>query len=838
MTQINYTYVVIGLFLLLLAGFVVWIILTIGNTGDSTNPNSSIPSNLTVTHTVGPATKSFGEDFSKSFSDNISKSFNEGFAKNSFTIKKLSKSLDNEYNFFDVIPKAAYTSSITISGQGTINWGDGVTVNVDNKTPTLVNHIYQSEGSYTVIIKGKFTVLGLTTNDNPSSNVIGNLTVTDVVCGSGNSFTTLICNSPAQTFTGLTKLPNLTEFQFGQNTIELDFNNYPKLTAVGLSDKGYGGDFDISTLRTSITSVYLNDNNITSVTNVSNLPNLVNLFLNKTSINTVDLSANKKLQQLGLSDTNITSLSFISPTNNPAITYLDISNCTAIDTLSDITQFTGLKSLILDGLTGFDSELDLSGLSLLTSLSLKGCTEATGITVNGCIKLVSLDATGCEKITSLNATGCKLLTNVIVKDCFLLNTMNFSGCSALTLETINFQTDLINPPSTIIPLTTLNLNNCTSVVNLNLSDCASLATFDITGCSGISELLLIGCSNLNNADVGGTIIKTNCPNVTKVKLGGTSVTSLDVSGLQKLTQVVFNGSGVTLNASNCPVLTDVDVNTSANFTILNASNCPNLIALYIYGCPDLENINISNCPKLTLSTLSFVGLEKLNILNVTNCTGITSLNLSGCIELGKDLTLNNGLIFNGCSNITNLNLNGCVELNMTSTVINDNCPKVSILDVTSCKFGDLQTFTISSNYLTVVTLSDTNIVNLELNDCPLLITVIANSCTVLSNISFTNSNNLTQLSITGCTSVTGLDLHGHTKFTNLNITGAKNITDIDLEDCDMTQITANAVATQIYNFSSPPVGFKTMKIQTQTNGTIVTTSELWTNLITLGWSFS
>lgn len=771
MTQINYTYVVIGLFLLLLAGFVVWIILTIGNTGDSTNPSSSIPSNLTVTHTVGPVTKSFSENV---FGDNISKSF----AENSFTIKKSSKSLNNEYNFFDVIPKAAYTSSITISGQGTINWGDGVTVNVDNKTPILVNHVYQSEGSYTVIIKGKFTVLGLTTNDNPSSNVIGNLTVTDVICGSGNSFTTLICNSPVQTFTGLTKLPNLTEFQLGKNTIELDFNNYPKLTAVGLSDKGYGGDFDISTLRTSITSVYLNDNNITSVSNLSNLPNLVNLFLNKTSISTLNLSSNKKLQQLGLGDTNITSLGFISETENPGITYLDISNCTAISNLGDITKFAGLKTLIMDGLTGFTGPIVLSGLSVITSLSLKGCKEATNITVNGCTKLVSLDVTGCEKITGLSATGCKLLTNVIVKDCYLLSDMNFSNCSALTLGTINFQTDLLNPPSTTIPLVQLILNNCTSVINLDLSKCAALSSLDISGCDNISELILNECSGLNDSAIGGTIIKSNCPNLTKLKMSEVGIDSLDVSGLQKLVQVVVNSEQITtVITKDCPVLGDLDVDTSPNLEKLDASNCPNLVALYTYvsggGNDKLKEIDISNCPKITLTTFGFVNLTTLETLNITNCTGITNLNTSGCTALTS-------LTFTGCSNITTLNLSGCsnASLGITSTIIFNNCPKLSILDVSDCVLN--LDFGFTSQYLTSVTANNTNIWDLDFHDSSNLISVTADTCNQLRNVYLYNCSKLTTLNITDCanTLFTSLSLGGLSELSTLNLSGCTKLTNI------------------------------------------------------------
>ncbi len=924
MTRINYTYIVIGLFLLLLAGFVVWIILTIGNTGDSTNPNSSIPSNLTVTHTVGPVTKDFGDNvFTKSFSENV-------FTEDSFTIKKSSKSLNNEYNFFDVIPKAAYTSSITISGQGTINWGDGVTVNVDNKTPTLVNHVYQSEGSYTVIIKGKFTVLGLTTNDNPSSNVIGNLTVTDVVCGSGNSFTTLICNSPVQTFTGLTKLPNLTEFQLGQNTIELDFNNYPKLTAVGLSDKGYGGDFDISTLRTSITSVYLNDNNITSVTNLSNLPNLVNLFLNKTSISTLDLSSNKKLQQLGLDSTNITSLGFISNTDNPNITYLDISNCNDIDSLTDtaLKQFTNIKTLILNDLTNLVGEIDLTGLTSIISLSFKGCTEATNITVNGCTKLVSLDVTGCEKITGLSATGCKVLTNVIVKGCFDLTDINFANCTALTLATIDFQTDLIQTSTDPIPLADLTLTNCTSVINLDLTKCENMSALDITGCTNISELLLIDCNSLNNSDVGGTIIKSKCPNVTKIKLTGSAVTNLDVSGLQKLVQVVFNGSAVlSLDASDCPVLTDADVGTNPEITTLDVSGCPSLIALYTYTCPKLTSININNCSKLTLSSLGTISDANPDLESFTcnNCLGITTLDLHNLDKLET-------LTFTGCSNITTLNLSGCsnASLGITSTIIFNNCPKLSILDVSNCVLDD--DFAITSQYLTSVTANNTNIWNLNFNNSANLISVTANECNELRNVYLGNCSKLTTLNITDCTNalftslglaglaelttlnligcdnlliyssdikdncpklsvldvsgcllstsedfaitsanltsvsanntvIVDLDLNtsvnltqasvlgcpdlqnvylsGCTKFSSLNITSSINVRDIQLNNCNMNQGSADALVGQIDAFVSPYSGPKNLVIQNQTGGrTINTTGTVWGNLRGKGWTIS
>ena len=147
----------------------------------------------------------------------------------------------------------------------------------------------------------------------------------------------------------------LTELGLGSTGItSIDVSNNTKLTRLGLEITGITS-IDVSN-NTKLTGLDLGDTGITSI-DVSNNTKLTGLDLRHTGITSIDVSKNTELTWLHLSDTKITS---IDVSKNEKLTWLSLGN-TGITSI-DVSKSTKLK------------HVSFMNCSNLTAIDLSACT--------------------------------------------------------------------------------------------------------------------------------------------------------------------------------------------------------------------------------------------------------------------------------------------------------------------------------------------------------------------------------------------------------------------------------------------------------------------------------
>ena len=208
---------------------------------------------------------------------------------------------------------------------------------------------------------------------------------------------------------------------------------------------------------------------------------------------------------------------------------------------------------------------------------------------------------------------------------------------------------------------------------------------------------LIITNNQNLKDMSGIEYFTNVS--TLQCTGNKNLTSLDVSGMSNLTKLYCNSNALTsLNVSGLSKLTTLDCYDNATLTSLDASGLSSLETLKCNNCA-LTSLNVSGLSKLTrldcffnkLASLDVSDLSSLETLQCTVCA-LTSLNVSGLTTLQKLQCDNNYLTSLDVSALSSLTQLYCSSNFLTSLDVstlsslatlfcNDN--KLSRLDITS-----------------------------------------------------------------------------------------------------------------------------------------------------------
>lgn len=268
---------------------------------------------------------------------------------------------------------------------------------------------------------------------------------------------------------------------------------------------------DVSPLGTltQLTYLDLEDNEITNINALSSLTNLTELYIDGNDIGRFNaLSSMNNLKKLGLRDTGLTdsdlellkksTLTELEITENEELTskavealkaaipnckvihdelsvavtigsktfdsedtFVDASNAGATD-ISEITKFTGLTGLILNGNPISDFS-PISSMKDLTVLELRG----TGLTGTGSLS-------GLTKLTNLN------LGENDLKDVYVLST-----CTQLTELILTGNTNLTD----IAPL-----SYCTNLTDLYLDNTGVTDVSALASLPNLTNLYLDGCA--------------------------------------------------------------------------------------------------------------------------------------------------------------------------------------------------------------------------------------------------------------------------------------------------------------------------------------------------------
>lgn len=337
----------------------------------------------------------------------------------------------------------------------------------------------------------KLSLDGIIVNDVTSINGIKWLTNLEELDLSNNGIDNIDFASSASNLKKIIlKNNNISDITTLKNHMGLE---YIDLSDNNLTEIGYLQNYG------NVKYLDLSNNNITDITSVGNLTLLESVFLNNNKLTVFKdaLASLDNLKELGLGNcgltfTQINSISFVNKSN---ITYLDLSG-TSVN-LNSVTQFTNLKSLILEN-ANLNNGADISELNKLKSLTY-------------------LDISN----NDLNTSDLCVQNNGVLS--FKLDASELRNLSTLCLGGNSFS-DLPDI-SKFVYLDTLDLTNSYNLTSLN-----SLGKLNI------KELILDECNSINITSDNGTsylnaISKTNLPNLQKLSI---------VAGLNYMTSDLYN----------------------------------------------------------------------------------------------------------------------------------------------------------------------------------------------------------------------------------------------------------------------------------------------------------
>lgn len=262
---------------------------------------------------------------------------------------------------------------------------------------------------------------------------------------------------------------------------------------------------------------------IKDVTGISFFPELRGLRVGGTSVTSLDVSKNEKLQYLGCFNTGLTVLDL---SNNPELMYLLCSD-------------SSIEKMDLRGTQ--IKELDLSTCKQLSDLVVTDMSALTNLNVSN-TNITSLDFAGCENLYELDATGSKLSnldistnTNLVGLrlEATQLNTLDISNNPALQFINVSNTNLTALDVSKNTGLLYLFLNN-TPVTSLDVSKNTALKTLQIDNVPlssleiGINEALQIIQQNVSSTSLSSIVslnvqgssfaLKDSLPNVDSAKI--------------------------------------------------------------------------------------------------------------------------------------------------------------------------------------------------------------------------------------------------------------------------------------------------------------------------------
>lgn len=750
----------------------------------------------------------------------------------------------------DFSNNTALTSlDISNSDLTTLNVKNGNNTNVTlfdttgstNLTCILVDDEAYSTTNWTSIASGSvFTNVSCGTTDIPNggfetfleANGMGNGIANDGKVFTHNiaSVTSLdVSGLLISDMTGIEDFIALEDLRAGNNSFtSIDLSSNTALTYLDLRDNVLLSSVDVSVLS-SLQTLRLNNSSAISSIDVSNNLALTTLDAISTGLTSLDVRANTALRSLAVRFTNITSLDL---SNNVALETLDVQNMsmTTLD-LSNNVALTSLQAKA-GAFTSMNikngNNTNMTTLSIHTNPSLKcvlvddtayATTNFTGIDAGLVFNTVSCDMTSIpddnfEAYLEANSLGNGVanddlvfthnIASVIGLDVDNQNISDLTGLEDFTaLEALNARN---NGLTTIDVSTNTNLSHLfldnNSLTTINISALTALEEIGLTGNTGITSLSVSSFASLENIEIRNTGITsldvTSNAQLISLDIRETGITSLDLTQNPNLNTFRANDSSLasldirngqntnitTFDTTGAASLTCVNVD-DANYSTTNWTNIASGTRFapdcsYIY-MPD-DNFEMyaethdDRGRTVLMGDSSSLGNGVMdNYVVPTKTTLVSNLNISG--ENISDLTGIEGFDF-----VTNLNVSNNNITTLDLTGINT----VSILQASN---NPITTIDVSSSFLQILDISDTNLTSINLSnqfgltnidaDNVPLTALDVSTVTGLTDLNLSNTN-LTALDVSANTSLRDLDFSGSSNLATLNLGPNLNLRTLDI----------------------------------------------------------
>ena len=284
---------------------------------------------------------------------------------------------------------------------------------------------------------------------------------------------------------------------------------------------------------------------------------------------------------------------------------LEVKGNPKLTSIDELQYYRNINGLTLQGNTNLAGELNFNKYPQLTDrIEVAGSPLVTKINVTGLDKIVQLQAHDLNGLKEVVTGGNTKLNLFALYGNNSLESVDASNMPALT----NLQTYYSSNIQTINTTNSPNLNNFNGISNsslqnfIGLSENSKLQTFWASG-SKIESYDFSKMTNLSNVNLASAAVKeikglsAAGANLQELQLSNTHVTSLDVSNNPNLTK---------LDLYNVREMTTVDVTHNPNLTYLRTTFLP------------LTTLDLSNNTKLVELSIAHNKLSSFDIRHLTN----------------------------------------------------------------------------------------------------------------------------------------------------------------------------------------------------------------------------
>lgn len=566
--------------------------------------------------------------------------------------------------------------AVTISGDYTIDYGDGTVTNYTGGTTAYYEFNYtdadlagtdapvtftastdtvnRTAHGYTNGMTVRFYGIVSTTgiNENVPYFVVNATANTFQVSATlGGSAIDLVNDGSAKLLPYKIATITITP-QVGQNLTDVNF--FVKHNQTNLQDGYSTGWLDLAIAGASITTLTIGSSLATvrhfnlervRLNQLGNITSFINLFRNL-----------RTLRSVSISDTITT----VTSTNGMFVTCFSLTSVPLFDT-SSVTDMTFM----------FNSCLSLKTVSPFNTASV---INMGGMFAN-CSSLEAVPLLNTSSVTSMSSmfTSCVKLPSVPLFNTSLVTNMSsmFSGCFSLVSVPL-FNTPLVTTTSSMF-------NNCYSLVSVPLFNTASVTQMN---------LMFNGCVSLESVPLFNT---ASAINMTSMFAGCSTLKSVPLFNTSSVTNMSFM-------FQNCGSLKTVPQFNTASVTDMS---------VMFNNCSSLESVPLFNTASVTQMPNMFNGCSKLTSIPLFNTSAVTGIGgmFNGCNTLTSVPALvttavtssgNFGSMFTGCPSLARIQAKNfrfsfsVANCKLSSTALNEiytNLPTVT---------G--QTITVSGNY--------------------------------------------------------------------------------------------------------------------------------------------
>ena len=283
---------------------------------------------------------------------------------------------------------------------------------------------------------------------------------------------------------------------------------------------------------------------------------------------------------------------------------LEIKGNPKLTSIDELQYYRNVNGLTLQNNTNLAGELNFNKYPQLTDrIEVAGSPLVTKVDVTGLDKISQLqahDLIGLKEVVTGGNTKLNLFALYGNKS---LESVDASNMPALT----NLQTYYSSNIKTINTTNSPNLNNFNGISNyslqnfIGLSDNSKLQTFWASG-SKIESYDFSKMANLSNVNLASAAVK---------EIKGLSAAGANLKELQ-----LSNTHVSSLDVSNNPNLTSIDLYNVKEMTVLDVTHNPNLTSLRI-PFTSISSLDVSNNTKLTYLSVSHCKLSTLDIRHIT-----------------------------------------------------------------------------------------------------------------------------------------------------------------------------------------------------------------------------